>query len=97
MELKSQSMVLGIFKYFIIVITIKHKLLLIVYFKKKKKKKNRYGYYGIANKDYISLTPEVVKDIHNLGGSYLGSSRYFYLLIYIKIILMIIKIMLINI
>jgi len=35
----------------------------------------RYGYYGIANKDYILLTPEKVKDIHNLGGSYLGSSR----------------------
>jgi len=35
----------------------------------------RYGYYGIANKDYISLTPQTVLDIHNFGGSFLGSSR----------------------
>lgn len=52
--------------------------------------KIRYGYYGIANKDYIELTPEVVKDIHNLGGSYLGSSRF--ILQYMKFIYLLISI-----
>lgn len=35
----------------------------------------KYGYEGIAKKRYVLLTPDVVKDIHNFGGSVIGSSR----------------------
>ena len=38
----------------------------------------RYGYNGLKNfKEYppVELTPEVVKDIHTIGGTILGSSR----------------------
>ncbi len=38
----------------------------------------RYGFQGLIPKyghALMELTPEVVKDIHTLGGSYLGSSR----------------------
>lgn len=38
----------------------------------------KYGYRGLCNEglgDALDLTPEVVKDIHRVGGSFLGSSR----------------------
>lgn len=34
------------------------------------------GYRGILGKDYLVLTPKEVKDIGNMGGTILGTSRY---------------------
>lgn len=37
----------------------------------------RYGYHGLGNKaeKFINLAPEIVEDIHNTGGTFLGTSR----------------------
>ena len=35
----------------------------------------KFGYKGFYTYDWIELSPQVVRNIHNLGGTMLGSSR----------------------
>ena len=36
------------------------------------------GFNGIYDNNWIELTPNLVKDIHRKGGTYLGTCRYMF-------------------